>query len=109
MRKIALITGATSGFGRAAALVLAANRYDVIITGRRMALLDELAETIQKQSGADVLKLNFDVCSLPQVEEAIDSLSVKWANIDLVINNAGLAVGLGTYSYRGSRRLGPND
>jgi 3-hydroxy acid dehydrogenase/malonic semialdehyde reductase len=95
MRKIALITGATSGFGKAAALILAANGYDVIITGRRMELLDELAETIQRQTGADVLKLNFDVRTLSQVEMAIESLTEKWANIDLLINNAGLAVGLG--------------
>lgn len=95
MRKIALITGASSGFGKAAALTLAANGYDVIITGRRMELLDEVAQTIQKKTVADVLKLHFDVCSLKQVEEAIDTLTGKWTNIDLLVNNAGLAVGLG--------------
>jgi len=95
MRKIALITGATSGIGKATALLLAANGYDVIITGRRIELLDELAEGIRNQTGADVLKLHFDVRLLEQVEEAIDTLSGKWTNIDLLINNAGLAVGLG--------------
>lgn len=95
MKKIALITGATAGFGKATALILAANGYDVIITGRRMELLNDLAESIRKETGADVLKLNFDVRSQKQVDEAIDSLSGKWANIDLLVNNAGLAVGLG--------------
>jgi len=95
MRKIALITGATSGFGKATALLLADNGYDIIITGRRLELLVELAEKIQRQAGADVLQLTFDVRSLTQVEEAINSLSGKWTNIDLLVNNAGLAVGLG--------------
>jgi NADP-dependent 3-hydroxy acid dehydrogenase YdfG len=95
MRKIALITGATSGIGEATASLLAANDYDLIITGRRMNLLNELAENIQNESGADVLKLNFDVRSLTEVDEAIDFLAGKWANIDVLINNAGLAVGLG--------------
>jgi NADP-dependent 3-hydroxy acid dehydrogenase YdfG len=95
MRKIALITGATSGIGKATASLLAANDYDLIITGRRMNLLNELAENIQNESGADVLKLNFDVRSLTEVDEAIDFLAGKWANIDVLINNAGLAVGLG--------------
>jgi 3-hydroxy acid dehydrogenase/malonic semialdehyde reductase len=95
MRKIALITGATSGIGKATASLLAANGYDLIITGRRMNLLNELAGNIQNESGADVLKLNFDVRSLTEVDEAIDFLAGKWANIDVLINNAGLAVGLG--------------
>jgi 3-hydroxy acid dehydrogenase / malonic semialdehyde reductase len=95
MRKIALITGATSGIGKATAKLLAANGYDIIITGRRMDLLSELAKTVHDETGADVLKLNFDVRELTQVEKAIHSLEGKWADIDLLVNNAGLAVGLG--------------
>ncbi len=95
MRKIALVTGATSGIGKATAKVLAANGFDIIITGRRLNLLNELAEDIQEETNADVLELNFDVRSLDQVEKAIGSLEGKWKNIDLLINNAGLAVGLG--------------
>ncbi len=60
-----------------------------------MNLLNELAKDIQDKTGAEVLKLNFDVRSLTDVENAIDSLEGKWKNIDLLINNAGLAVGLG--------------
>lgn len=95
MRKIAFITGATSGIGKATARIIALNGFDLIITGRRKELLDKLADSLQNETGADVLKLNFDVRSLPQVEEAIETLEGKWRNISLLINNAGLAVGLG--------------
>jgi 3-hydroxy acid dehydrogenase / malonic semialdehyde reductase len=95
MRKIALITGATSGIGKATAKLLAANGYDIIITGRRIDRLNELAKTVHDETGADVLKLNFDVRELSEVEKAVHSLEGKWADIDLLVNNAGLAVGLG--------------
>ena len=94
MKKIALITGATSGIGKASAQILALNGYDLIITGRREALLNDLSATIKKETDADVLSLCFDVRELNQVEAAVNSLTGKWENIDLLINNAGLAVGL---------------
>ena len=94
MRKIALITGATSGIGRATAQILASNGYDLIITGRRIELLDTLSQTITNETGAEVLSLCFDVRDLKQVEKAIDSIYGKWADIDLLVNNAGLAVGI---------------
>ena len=94
MKKIALITGATSGIGKASAQILALNGYDLIITGRRIELLNELSATIKKETDAEVLSLCFDVRELSQVEEAVNSLTGKWENIDLLINNAGLAVGL---------------
>ena len=94
MKKIALITGATSGIGKASAQILALNGYDLIITGRREELLNELSATIKKETDAEVLSLCFDVRELSQVEEAVNSLTGKWENIDLLINNAGLAVGL---------------
>ena len=94
MRKIALITGATSGIGKATAQTLASNGYDLIITGRRNDLLNTVAETIKSETGAQVITLSFDVRDLNQVEIAIDSLLGKWADIDLLVNNAGLAVGI---------------
>lgn len=94
MKKIALITGATSGIGKATAQILALNGYDLIITGRREAMLNELSANIKKETGAEVLSLCFDVREFDQVEKAIKSLTGKWANIDLLVNNAGLAVGL---------------
>lgn len=92
MNKIALITGATSGIGQATALKAAETGYDVIITGRRRERLEELAGAIRSK-GADVLTLCFDVRQQPEVQAAIDSLSNKWKNIDVLVNNAGLAVG----------------
>jgi 3-hydroxy acid dehydrogenase/malonic semialdehyde reductase len=94
MKKIALITGATSGIGKATAMVLASNGFDLIITGRREELLGELSENISKKTAADVISLCFDIRDLNQVSVAIESLSGKWKNIDVLVNNAGLAVGL---------------
>lgn len=95
MRKIALVTGATSGIGKATAGILALNEYDVIITGRREDRLETLAKQIRVETGAMILDLCFDVRSNQEVEQALDSLPEKWKNIDLLVNNAGLAVGLG--------------
>lgn len=93
MNKIALITGATSGIGEATALKIAEAGFDIIITGRRPERLEKLAETI-RQKGQEVLSLCFDVRKATEVQTAIDSLKGKWRNIDVLINNAGLAVGL---------------
>lgn len=94
MKKIALITGATSGIGKATAQILALNGYDLIITGRREELLDDLSANITNETDAQVQSLCFDIRELNQVKEAINSLTGKWENIDLLVNNAGLAVGL---------------
>lgn len=94
MRKIALITGTTSGIGKATAQILAVNGYDLIITGRREELLNELSASIRNETKAEVVSLCFDIRDRNQVDKAIDSLTGKWKNVDLLINNAGLAVGL---------------
>ncbi len=94
MRKIALITGATSGIGKATSQILASNGFDLIITGRRADLLKSLTEEITNKTGAEVISRCFDVRDLKKVEEAINSLTGKWADIDLLVNNAGLAVGI---------------
>ena len=94
MRKIALITGATSGIGKATAQILATNGYDLIVTGRREQLLKELSENLISDTGAGVISLCFDIRDLKQVEKAIDSLTGRWSDIDLLVNNAGLAVGI---------------
>ncbi len=93
MNKIALITGATSGIGQATALKAAEAGFDVIITGRRAERLEEQARAI-RQKGADVLALNFDVRRPDEVQQAIGSLNEKWKNITVLVNNAGLAVGV---------------
>lgn len=96
MNKIILITGATSGIGKACALKFAQNNFDLIITGRRQQLLNDLASEIKNLYKVDVLSLCFDVRDREAVKNNIDSLVGKWKNIDVLINNAGLALGLGT-------------
>lgn len=93
MNKIALITGATSGIGRACALKFAEGGYDVIITARRENLLESLAQEIRSK-GVEVKPLVFDVRDAEAAKQAIDSLDSRWNKIDVLINNAGLALGL---------------
>lgn len=94
MRKIALITGATSGLGKAIALRLAKEGYDVIIAGRRKDRLEELEREIEIKYESKVYSLCFDVQVYNEVEKAIASLPEEWTAIDILVNNAGLAVGL---------------
>ena len=94
MRSIAIITGATAGIGRATAITLARNNYDVIITGRRTDKLDAVEEEIRSKTDADVLSLNFDIRSEGAVRQACEQLKGKWADVDVLVNNAGLAAGL---------------
>jgi 3-hydroxy acid dehydrogenase/malonic semialdehyde reductase len=92
--KLALVTGATSGIGRAVAIKLAENNFNLIITGRRGDLLDALKREIEVKYKRDVLALNFDIRSNEAVEKALDGLQDRWRKIDILVNNAGLAVGL---------------
>ncbi len=93
MTKIAFITGTTAGIGEATATILAQNGYQLIITGRREEKLLVLAEKIKQETGQKILALAFDVRKKEAVHQAIDSLPVEWKNIDLLVNNAGLAAG----------------
>jgi 3-hydroxy acid dehydrogenase / malonic semialdehyde reductase len=94
MDKIIMITGATAGFGRAAAVKFAGNGYNVIITGRRKERLQELEKELSAKK-VSVLSLNFDVRNKAEVESMIKNLAPEWKNIDILVNNAGLAAGLG--------------
>jgi len=94
MNRIALITGATSGIGRATAVSLSQNNFDIIITGRRKELLEDLEKEIKEISSCNIHILNFDVRNKEEVDNAIDSLPENWQDIDVLVNNAGLAVGL---------------
>ncbi len=93
MSKIALVTGATSGIGKATSLMLARNGYDLIITGRRADRLTGLADSIQQQFGVNVHSMNFDIRDCRQTDAAFDGLPSGWHAIDLLVNNAGLAAG----------------
>lgn len=92
---IALITGATAGIGKASAELFAKNGYDLIITGRRQERLDEFSKHLISTYSVKVLSLCFDVRKLSEVEKAIQTLSADWKKINVLVNNAGLAVGLG--------------
>lgn len=94
MNKIALITGATSGIGKAIALKLAKESYDIIITGRRKERLEELKVELTKANNIRVLTLNFDIRIYNEVEKSFSNLPKEWQDIDVLVNNAGLAVGL---------------
>ena len=94
MGKIAIVTGATSGIGEAVAVMLAKEQYDLIITGRRESKLQELAKKLTADCGVKTLALSFDVRSLESVEKYLGNLPQEWRNIDVLVNNAGLAVGL---------------
>lgn len=94
MKKIALITGATSGIGKAIAAKLAKEGYNIIITGRRQERLNEISNILEKQYQTKVLTRSFDVRKYQEVEKNLGNLPQEWKNIDILVNNAGLAVGL---------------
>jgi len=96
MKKTALITGATAGIGEATARLLAKNNFNLIVTGRRKDRLEDLRNSILKDSDAKVVAMNFDIRNPEETENAIKNLPVEWQKIDVLINNAGLAVGLST-------------
>ncbi|MBK7681059.1 MAG: SDR family NAD(P)-dependent oxidoreductase [Bacteroidia bacterium] len=91
---IALITGASSGFGRAIALKFAEHGWDVIITGRRKEKLEELEHIILDTYETKVYSLCFDVRDRKQVKIELDALPHFWKEIDVLVNNAGLASGM---------------
>ena len=93
MNKTALITGATSGIGMACAKIFAKNGYNLIITGRRIERLSEI-KTELESSSISVTTLCFDVRNREETITALDGLSSTEKNIDILINNAGLAVGV---------------
>jgi NADP-dependent 3-hydroxy acid dehydrogenase YdfG len=93
MPKTILITGATSGFGKAIAETFAAAQWNCIITGRRADRLAALATALQEKFGIVVHTLCFDVQDRKAVFAAIASLPQEWQTIDVLVNNAGLALG----------------
>ena len=90
MQRIPLVTGATAGFGAAICRILIENGYRVIGTGRRVARLEQL----QQELGENFHFLAFDISDRQATEDAFHSLPASWQSIDLLVNNAGLALGL---------------
>lgn len=98
MNKIILITGATAGIGKACAEKFAAAKYDLIITGRRKERLEAMQSQLQKEHGIEVLTLCFDVQDRQAVENIFSDLPERWKKIDVLINNAGLALGRDSFA-----------
>lgn len=93
MVQTVFITGATSGIGKACAEKFAASGYNIIINGRRKDRLSELKNSLQKEFKIEVLESVFDVQNREEVFAAINNLPEEWKAIDILINNAGLALG----------------
>jgi len=93
INKTALITGASAGFGKATAEILASNGWNLIICGRRKVRLDVLERQLKEKYKVDVLSLSFDIRNNEEVKKAIATLTDQWKEIDLLVNNAGLASG----------------
>ena len=94
MNKTALITGATSGIGKACAVKFAQNSFDVIITGRRNNRLETIKQELESKYKVQVLTLCFDIRNKEEVVKAIKTLNDNWKQIDVLVNNAGLALDL---------------
>ena len=93
MNKIVFITGATSGIGLGCARKFAANGDKLILTGRNASRLSEISSELKAQ-GTEVVTLKFDVRDREAAQKAIESLPAEWTKIDVLVNNAGLALGL---------------
>jgi 3-hydroxy acid dehydrogenase/malonic semialdehyde reductase len=93
MNKLVLITGASSGFGEACAMKFAEAGDNLIITGRRAERLATLKSKLEEEFGVRVLELVFDVQDRKAVQDQLGSLPAEWQQIDILINNAGLASG----------------
>ena len=93
MNKVVMITGATSGIGTACARKFAENGDRLILTGRNESRLADIKKELVAQ-GADVLTLAFDVRDREKASQAVKTLPAEWQEIDVLVNNAGLALGL---------------
>ena len=94
MAKIALITGATSGIGEACAHLFARERYNLVLTGRRLDRLEKLANELNDEYGIDIAVSSFDVRDREQVISNLEGLPAEWKKVNVLINNAGLSQGL---------------
>lgn len=93
MDKIILVTGATSGFGKAIAEKFSSEKWNCILTGRRAERLHELADELRSKYQVRILSLVFDVRKKDEVFQNLRDLPKEWQEIDLLVNNAGLALG----------------
>jgi NADP-dependent 3-hydroxy acid dehydrogenase YdfG len=94
MAKIALITGASAGIGAACAHTFAREGYNLILTGRRIKRLEDLAQHLNNKYNIEVAVSSFDIRSREQVINNLEGLPAEWKKVDVLINNAGLSQGL---------------
>jgi 3-hydroxy acid dehydrogenase/malonic semialdehyde reductase len=94
MTKKVLITGASSGIGEACAHLFAKEKYDLILTARRKDKLEKLASELQEKYGVKTISIILDVRNKQEVEEKLGNLPDQWKSVDVLINNAGLSLGL---------------
>ncbi|MDB5006355.1 MAG: NAD(P)-dependent oxidoreductase [Mucilaginibacter sp.] len=94
MAKIALITGATSGIGEACAHLFAREKYNLVLTGRRIDRLEKLAKKLNTKYDTEIAVSSFDVRDREQVISNLEELPAKWKKVNVLINNAGLSQGL---------------
>lgn len=93
--KTALITGATSGIGKATAKLLANNGFNLLITGRRNVRLQGLKQELEAAFSCKVYTAAFDIRNYNEVEQFVNAIPLEFKSIDVLVNNAGLASGLG--------------
>ncbi|MEG0647142.1 MAG: SDR family NAD(P)-dependent oxidoreductase, partial [Bacteroides sp.] len=93
-KKIVLITGASSGIGEGCARKFAMNGYRLILNGRNVEKLNAVKKDLEENYRADVYLLPFDVRDRQAAKTALDSLPEEWKEIDILINNAGLVIGV---------------
>jgi NADP-dependent 3-hydroxy acid dehydrogenase YdfG len=93
LSKTVMVTGATSGIGKATATLFAKRGYNVIITGRRKDKLELLKQKFKRKYATKVIALCFDIRNIKETKKAWNSLDSNWQRIDILVNNAGLAKG----------------
>ena len=99
MSKIILVTGASSGFGKAIATKFAAGGWNIILTARRKEKLEALAKALEANYGIKTLCLSFDVQDKKAVFYNLQNLPTEWQAINLLVNNAGLALGRDSFEH----------
>lgn len=95
--KFAFVTGATAGIGEACSILLAKNGYNILICGRRAERLEKLKAKLESEFGIRCHALELDVRNREDVVNSIESLDMEWKSPDVLINNAGLAMGLSSF------------